>query len=202
MLKQKESAKAIQQSFGKIFARLPLSPNHWTVLSLLSAAGASIAIGYFHELGAGILLFAVAGFLDMLDGAVAREKGEATAWGGFLDGVTDRLVEALFLFSLMFYPLPTVIIMPQIWLALLLFLGTLMPSFVRAYADHKGVISRESALAIGGIFERGERVGLLALGLAAGILLSMEYFIYAVILAALLSAITVIQRTLKIRESS
>ncbi len=179
MLKQKESSRKIQQFFGKAAACLPLSPDHWTFLSLVFATAAAVAIGYFRELLAGVILFAFAGFLD---------------------GVTDRLVEALFLFSLMFYPLPTVLILPQIWLALLLFLGTLMPSFVRAYADHKGVITREKALALGGILERGERIILLALGLAAGILLSPEYFVYAVILASALSAITVMQRIMKIRE--
>jgi archaetidylinositol phosphate synthase len=118
--------------------------------------------------------------------------------GGFIDGVADRFVEAIFLFSFMFYPLPTVIIDPKIWLAALVFLGTCMPSFIRAYADHKGVISREKALALGGILERSERLGLVIIGLAAGMLLSMQLFVYAVMLACALSLVTIIQRLAQI----
>ena len=69
-----------------------------------------------------------------------------------------------------------------------------MPSFIRAYADHKGVMKREEANALGGLFERSERLGLVIIGLAVGILFSMQYFVYAIILASALSLVTIIQR--------
>lgn len=148
----------------------------------------------------GLALFAVAAVLDVVDGAVARARGETSALGGFIDGVADRFVEALFLFSFMFYPLPTIYLDPKIWLAALVFLGTCMPSFVRAYADHKGVVTREKALSLGGICERSERLIIVMTGLAAGLLYSMDYFIYAIILAAALSFITVLQRLFAITD--
>jgi archaetidylinositol phosphate synthase len=194
MLKQAEGPRKIQSGIGSALAVIPLSPNQWTLLSLLVALAAGTVIALRQDLGLGLILFAVAALLDLVDGAVARARNEASALGGFMDGVVDRFVEAIFLFSFMFYPLPVIIIDPRIWLAALVFLGTCMPSFIRAYADHKGVITRQKALALGGIFERSERLGLVIIGLAAGMLLSMGFFVYAIILASALSLVTIIQR--------
>ena len=197
MLKQNEKSKSLQLKIGGMLSFIPLSPNQWTIVAVVVAviAAYEIAIG---ELAYGLVLFVLAGALDMVDGAVARARGEVTKLGGFLDGISDRLVEALFLFAMMFYPLPYIWIDPRIWLALLVFLGTCMPSYVRAYADHNQVISHEKAKALGGIFERSERVLLLAIGMAAGLLYSMDYFVYAVIAAVVLSAVTVVQRIMVI----
>jgi phosphatidylglycerophosphate synthase len=195
MLKQDRNAKSVQSSIGKALAIIPLTPNQWTVLSLFVAIAAGIMIAFSGNLVFGLALFALAGMMDLIDGAVARARGEVSALGGFIDGVVDRFVEAVFLFSFMFVPLPSVLgIDAKIWLASLVFLGTCMPSFIRAYADHKGVLKREEALALGGIFERSERIGLLVLGLAAGIFFSMGFFVYSIILASALSLVTIVQR--------
>jgi archaetidylinositol phosphate synthase len=197
MLKQDATARGLQSSIGKALAIIPLTPNQWTILSLFVAfvAGAAIAYG---NLPLGLALFALAGMMDLIDGAVARARGEVSALGGFIDGVVDRFVEAIFLFSFMFVPLPTILVDAKIWLASLVFLGTCMPSFIRAYADHKGVLKREKALALGGVFERSERLGLVIIGLAIGIIFSMQYFVYAVMLASALSLVTIMQRLLAI----
>lgn len=198
MLKQDEGARSLQSALGRALAAIPLTPNQWTLLSIIFALAGGAAIALSQNLALGLALFALAAILDLVDGAVARARGEVSALGGFIDGVADRLVEGIFLFSLMFVPLPVILIDPKIWLASVVFLGTCMPSFVRAYADHKGVISREKALALGGICERTERLMMVVIGLAAGLLLSMDYFIYALMLAAALSAITVLQRLLQV----
>ena len=109
MLKQSGISRNLQMKIGEILSFIPLSPNQWTVIAVLIAVVAAyeIAIG---ELVYGLVLFLLSGAIDMVDGAVARARGETTKFGGFLDGISDRLVEALFLFSLMFYPLPTFLI--------------------------------------------------------------------------------------------
>jgi archaetidylinositol phosphate synthase len=196
MLKQNAGLRGIQGTIGKLLSAIPLSPNQWTLLSLLVAAVAAAMIASGALIN-GLLLFALAGAFDMVDGAVARARGEVSKLGGFIDGVADRFVEALFLFSFMFYPLPEVIIDPRIWLASVIFLGTCMPSFVRAYADHKEVLSREKALAMGGLLERSERIILILVGLAGGIFYSMEVFVYALILVCALSLVTILQRIMQ-----
>lgn len=202
MLKQDEGAKGIQAGAGRILAIIPLSPNQWTLLSVLIAAGAGISIALTQNIALGLALFALAALCDIIDGAVARARNETSALGGFIDGVADRFVEGILLFSLMFVPLPFVLIDSRVWLALTVFLGTCMPSFVRAYADHKGIISREKALALGGICERSERVLIVIGGLLAGLAFGMELFIHALALACLLSLATVVQRLHEIMRNA
>ncbi|MFP3949922.1 MAG: CDP-alcohol phosphatidyltransferase family protein [Candidatus Micrarchaeia archaeon] len=194
MLKGGKSPKVIQERAGELFAFIPLRPNHWTVLALFLGLMGALAITLMQNLYLGLLLFVAGGAIDMVDGAVARARKEATRFGGFLDGVSDRFMEAVFLFAFMFYPLPEILIDSNIWLAGLVFTGTCMPSFIRAYAEHNKVISHVTAKEMGGLFERSERLMLLAAGLFAGIALSMDYFVGAVILSVVLSSITVLQR--------
>ncbi len=194
MLKQDPKAKGIQSILGRALAIIPLSPNQWTLLSVIFALFAAAAIALSQDLPLGLFLFAVAAICDVVDGAVARARGQASAIGGFIDGIADRFVEGLFLLSFMFVPLPHILADSGIWLAITIFAGTCMPSFIRAYADHKGAISREGALALGGVCERSERVLIIICGLAAGLVLGMEYFIYGLIAASSLSLLTVLER--------
>ena len=72
--------------------------------------------------------------------------------------------------------------------------------FERAYSEHKGVLSREKALALGGICERSERLAIVIMGLAAGLAISLDYFIYALILVCVLSLMTIMQRVLAVAQ--
>lgn len=70
-----------------------LSPNAITLLALavgLVAAGAAAQRLY----GLGLALWALNRLLDGLDGAVARETGQQTDFGGYLDIVADFVVYA------------------------------------------------------------------------------------------------------------
>lgn len=200
MLKQNNEVKTFQAKIGKLLAIIPITPNQYTLLSIIMAILAGFMIAYYKDLGSGLVLFAIAGIFDMIDGAVARARGEVSKLGGFIDGVADRFVEGLFLFSFMFYPLPEIFIDAKVWIAGVIFLGTTMPSFIRAYADHKEVISKENALRIGGLCERSERVGIIIIALVIGMVLSMEWFVYGLILVNILSLITIFQRLIGIRN--
>jgi hypothetical protein len=78
MLKQAEGAGRIQGKIGSALAVIPLSPNQWTLLSVVAALAAGAVIALRADLGLGLILFAVAALLDMVDGAVARARGEVT----------------------------------------------------------------------------------------------------------------------------
>jgi phosphatidylglycerophosphate synthase len=194
MLKQESGPRKLQEAIGRALAFIPLRPNHWTVLALLFGVMGAFSIALLGDLPVGILFFVLGAAMDMVDGAVARARNEATKFGGFLDGVSDRFMEALFLFAFMFSPLPEILIDAKIWLAGLVFMGTCMPSYIRAYSEHHGLLTNLKAKSMGGIFERSERLLLLIAGLCAGIFLGMDYFVSAVILAFLLSCVTVLQR--------
>src|SRR5712671_6603834 len=69
-----------------------VNPNFLTFLGLVVnfAAAAMFAIGRFRT-GALTILFA--GFLDMLDGQVARRQNRVTAFGAFYDSTLDRYAD-------------------------------------------------------------------------------------------------------------
>ncbi len=74
-----------------------LTPNRVSVIALLAAAGAAVA---FYQATAvayvvGALLVFVNGWLDLLDGALAREQNTSSRGGDLLDHVLDRYADIL-----------------------------------------------------------------------------------------------------------
>ncbi|MCC7570182.1 CDP-alcohol phosphatidyltransferase family protein [Candidatus Micrarchaeota archaeon] len=198
MLKQKLQKE--QGAVGKLLKSVPISANQVTLLSLVFAFIAAYFIIQQNLLAGGIL-FLISGALDAIDGAIARAKNQVTKFGGFFDGAIDRIVESIFLISLMFYPFPAVFgISHTIWLSVLIVFGTFMPSFVRAYADHKQVINHEKAIEMGGIFERTERIIAIFVGVGLAHFVVPEWLTYITIAAIILSIVTVIQRLIYIHK--
>jgi archaetidylinositol phosphate synthase len=81
--------------------RISLSPNKITFLALtinLAAAAALAARPYGPwRFPLAALLISAGGFLDALDGAVARAQGRASRFGDFLDHFCDRLSDVAIL---------------------------------------------------------------------------------------------------------
>jgi CDP-diacylglycerol--glycerol-3-phosphate 3-phosphatidyltransferase len=139
----------------RVLARTPLTPSAitWFGFILTLGAAALIITGYPFAAGFVVLL---AGFFDILDGALARHTGKVTPFGGVLDSTLDRLSDAALLIAILFFFDWTT------WLVLLVFLamvGSLLVSYIRARALDAGLEPGR------GIFTRSERVVVLALGL-------------------------------------
>jgi archaetidylinositol phosphate synthase len=187
--------KKVDRSLAGL-ARLGLSPNAWTALALAIAVGGFFAL-WGHRLLLGFLLFLLSGVLDMVDGAVARASGKTSATGAFLDGVLDRYVEALLILGLLFYlgPETSFFIPISAWIAILIF-GAVMTSFVRAYADHRGLVKDQEVLAkgMGGLLERAERLILIYAGMIGALIFGNGWLVGAIVIAAILSNLTVVQR--------
>lgn len=180
----------------RVLASFGLSPNQWTLLSLVPAL-IGLVVLRMHSLGAGLIFFVLSGFIDMVDGAVARTTGRATAKGAFIDGVVDRYVELMLYLGLLFYlGRGEFLFLPyEAWILLLVF-GGVMTSFVRAYADHRGLVKDPAELKrMGGLLERGERLLLLYAGMLLGII-DQRWLMVAVIITALLANFTALQRVL------
>jgi len=175
-------------------AALGLSPNAWTLISIVPAVVGMAAL-MDGRLGWGLVLFSLSAFIDIVDGTVARVTGQASIKGAFIDGVVDRYVELLLYLGLLFYlgrgeflGLAT-----EVWF-MLLFFGSLMTTFVRAYADHRGLVKGEAELKkMGGLLERFERLMLLYAGMFLG-LFNMQWMMAVVALTAVLANLTAFQR--------
>lgn len=188
MLKSQKSAVRVSDSLGSLLSFVPLTPNQLTLLSvLLALAGAYFA--YAGSIQHCLVLFVLAFFIDAVDGAVARAKRLASKRGAFLDGIADRVVEFLFIVSLYLFA-PSFIL----WLFAILFFGTCMTSFVKAYAEHRELLSKKAASSLPGLLERAERCLLLLLAM---LLLMFGYKLYAAYVVfgtALLCIVTFLQR--------
>jgi len=196
-----EFTERVSIRIGITCSRIPLSPNTWTLLSVLPAL-----LGFYFltqkQMWPAIAAFAVSALLDAVDGGVARVTGAVTNLGAYLDGMVDRFVEALLLFGLMFYGVADWQLPGYAWVALLLFFGTVMTSYSRAYADHRKVLAGEEVKRMPGILERAERLILVFLGMVAGMLYGPIWLTYAIALAAALSIVTVAQRMWFVAKNS
>jgi CDP-diacylglycerol---glycerol-3-phosphate 3-phosphatidyltransferase len=161
--------------------RAGFRPWHLTLLGLVTNVwvGASLLRGQF--LLAGLLLIP-AGLFDILDGAVARLRGEESRWGAFLDSVLDRVADVI-LFGCLFWSLAGQDLRLEAALALLTLVIALCVSHVRAEAEAAGVRLTE------GYFQRLERYVAMMIGLPIpGALLP------ALAILTVLGAVTLAQR--------
>lgn len=161
--------------------RAGFRPWHLTLLGLVTNVwvGASLLRGQF--LLAGLLLIP-AGLFDILDGAVARLRGEESNWGAFLDSVLDRVADVI-LFGCLYWSLAGQGLRLEAALALLTLVIALGVSHVRAEAEAAGVELTE------GYFQRLERYVAMMIGLPVpGALLP------ALAILTVLGAITLAQR--------
>jgi phosphatidylglycerophosphate synthase len=195
MIKARFDTEKISVRIGLIFSGFGLSPNAWTMLSLVPAVFGFLSI-ISGDLLSALFLFALAGAIDAIDGAVARVTGSVTALGGFLDGVIDRYVEMLMYLGILVYLLPvkeTVILPSALWVALLIF-GAIMPTYVTAYSHHRGVITEAADhRRMEGLIARNERMIILYLGMLLGTI-DLTYMIYFVAVLAVLANFTALQR--------
>ncbi|HDH41584.1 MAG TPA: CDP-alcohol phosphatidyltransferase family protein [Candidatus Altiarchaeales archaeon] len=195
MLRSKFDTDRISVKIGLIFSGFGISPNVWTLLALISAVFGFLSL-YSGDILTALILFLISGFIDAVDGAVARVTGRVTAMGAFLDGVIDRYVEILIYLGLLFFILPmeTEFYLPNaVWLALLIF-GALMPTYIRAYADHRGVVTEpEDHKKMGGLLERAERLSILYIGMLFGCY-DPNFLIYFIAILAILANVTALQR--------
>ena len=166
---RKVIANSVTQPIVRLLSRTPLTPNAitWTGFGITVIAGALVVTE--HLLAAGIVVL-VAGFFDMLDGALARLTERVSRFGAILDSTLDRLSEAVLLLSLL-----AVFVRGQQFAESILvgvtLLGSLMVSYIRARMEGLGIECKA------GLFTRPERVIVMALGLL------LSRFDYALLIA-------------------
>jgi len=167
--------------YRSILGRKTISPNFiscaGTFFGLLAAA-----LIFMRLPAAGAASLIVAGFFDILDGAVARGAGRVTRFGGFFDSVLDRYTDMAVMGAILF------VYVRQgctgyAMAAFVAVIGTALIPYARARAEAAGLSGKM------GLLERPERLVLLIIGLFIPFLLN-----YIIIILAVLTHITVIQR--------
>jgi phosphatidylglycerophosphate synthase len=180
----------IGKQVGYAFSKIPVSPNQWTVLSLILAFVASYFLAA-KEFIVSITVFAFTAFIDMIDGAVARHTKKVTKIGGYLDSIVDRSIEFLIILGLFFANYPDFIIPIEVWLLLLLF-GSFMSTYTRAAAFEKNVFKDLK----GGMLEHTDRLIFFLLIFIVSVF-SLENASVLIAVMSVLAVVSALQRFLK-----
>lgn len=173
--------------------RIGIRPNTVTLIGLAGTVGVAVLIAFGYMTWAGILLL-VMGPVDAMDGALARIRNEASAWGAFVDAVTDRYSELFlflgFLIHFMVHPNTAGVL-----LAYLAAAGSVLVSYVKARADASKLDANV------GLLTRVERY----LVLIPGLIFSSLYpplVLIALSIIATFANITALQRIFRVRRDA
>ncbi len=130
-----------------------LNPN--TISISASVVGAIAALFFMSGMSAtaGVFLL-ISGFLDTLDGTVARLGKRASKFGAILDSSLDRYVEMFVFLGITFHFKDS----PMFFWSFLAIIGSVMVSYVRARAQSLGVNQ------VIGYMQRLERFVILSVG--------------------------------------
>ncbi len=168
---------------GRVMAKTGLSPNAFTMLSLVPA----LASGYFLYRGDvwyGLLFVIITSFVDVLDGNVARATGRVSVYGKVLDHTVDRYVEFIFIGGIVMGGLASP------FAGFIAISGMIMASFIRAKAESEGAKGCDV-----GLMDRAEKLLLIMAGCVAFTWYDQSLEFVLIIIGAL-SHITVVQRAL------
>ncbi len=129
----------ITESIGLKLANLGLRADHVSVMGLFLSAFTFYTLYKGYVRVSGFLILA-SGFLDMIDGAIARATNSASEKGSFLDSVFDRVSDGLILLGMGFPG-------EDFLMSALAIHSSMMVSYVRAKAESLGVKGTEFSLA-------------------------------------------------------
>lgn len=170
---------------GKGLQKAGVSPDLITGVGVVMAGACGIAIG-LGSFPLAVLLLALTGLPDALDGAVAKAAGTASTRGAYLDSVSDRLSDGLLFMGAAWYlggtDNPRMALLP-----FSIYLAASLVSYQRAKAESFGWDAK------GGLMERAERF--LALGFG---LLFSSLFVPVLWVMLALTALTAVTRFLKV----
>jgi len=194
LTKFKQRVQLQLTSVAKSLHNLGLSPNHVSILGIILAVLSAITYWQW-QLNSLLLILApllmlASGLLDALDGALARTYGEATNFGEFFDSLLDRYADTVILCGIILGGLT------ELSWGLAALVGSLLVSYARARAEAAGV-KMESV----GLAERAERIVLLALASFLSFVW-LDALCWGVLVLAVLTNLTVIQRAIYFRKAS
>jgi len=180
--------KVVLDPVAAFFLKLGLTPNMVTILGLVITITAAVFAGMGKFLVAGLILLVGAPF-DAIDGAMARQLGKPTRFGGFFDSVIDRYAELFMMGGLLYFYVGQ----GNKLASLLVFIaaaGSVMVSYTRARAEGQAFTAKV------GILSRVERMIALVFFLIIGRPLIAMWII------AILANVTAVQRILNVRKQA
>jgi len=182
---------------ARLLLRLGVSPDAVTLVGTLGVSAGALVFFPRGELAIGVVVVTVFVFSDMVDGQMARLSGRTSSWGAFLDSTLDRIGDAAVFAGLVLWFAGGG---DALWLAALalycLVMGNLT-SYARARAESLGMQAK------GGIAERADRLVLILVAtFFADALDFLPLLVAAMVLLAVASTVTVVQRVVGVRRQA
>lgn len=165
-----------------------INPNVFTALGLIFAYISCLFIAMGHNIIAGFALL-ISGIFDLLDGAMARVSNRVTSFGGFFDSVLDRYSDLFVLYGIVIFFIKRSELIYCL-ITIIAIIGVAIIPYVKARAEAASIKCNT------GILERPERIIILLIGLFFNLLS------FAIMVIAVLSHITVIQRIVFVWKES
>ena len=188
----KEAARATLAPVVRLAIALRLTPNTITVIGLVITLIASLLVAN-GQLLLGAAILTAGSLLDAVDGALARATGGGTSFGSFLDSTLDRAGEAILFIGVAAWLLASLDDPTWPMLAVMVALaGSFLVSYSHARAQGIGLAAEV------GLAPRTERLVLIITGVALAGLGLTAGLIAALVIIAVLTAATVVQRILHV----
>jgi CDP-diacylglycerol--glycerol-3-phosphate 3-phosphatidyltransferase len=169
--------------------RAGVTPNQVTVVGLALAIGSGILAG-LGDLRLAAACFILSALCDLLDGQLARRRGQTGVFGAFLDSCLDRMAEGAIYLGLIVHLAPHA---PRAAVvAGVALVGSFMVSYARARAEGLGIACTV------GLMERPERLIVLIIALLVG----GWVLDAALLLLATLSMATFLQRLRHVQRAA
>jgi len=180
---------------ARALLRAGISPDAVTIAGTLGVVVAAAGFAARGEIFIATMIATVSCLSDLIDGAMARQRGTASRFGAFLDSTMDRVADGAIFSSLAYWAGTT----GQRWsmlAALLCLVFSQVISYVKARAEGLGLKCDV------GLVERPERllgIGVGGLLHAFGVPHGMAVVLWVL---AVLSLVTVVQRILHVRRQA
>ncbi|AHC51759.1 CDP-alcohol phosphatidyltransferase [Sulfolobus acidocaldarius SUSAZ] len=178
----RKQSKKILLPIAKALIKIKINANTITFIGLVLSLIYLIVLVFFKNPILGLVLLLLSGFMDAIDGEVARLSGSAGSKGSFLDSSLDRIEDMNYILGLLGLGFPSLLVGLLVGISITI-------SYLRAKAESLGLKKIEGR----GLIERGERIIILFVILLVSIF-SVLISLYIAYIFLILSIVTVIQR--------
>ena len=192
----------LSRPVAKAALRAGFTPDSMTIIGTAGTVVAALTLFPIGQLWWGAVAVAIFVLADMLDGAMARERGGGTRFGAVLDATCDRVADGAIFGGLAWWAVYHENSKPLFLATLVVLVTSQVISYAKARAEASGLS------ADGGLIERPDRLVIVLAGAGLtgiGGYFGIEWLTWAVHVAmwilAVLSIVTVFQRVLAVRNS-
>lgn len=180
---------------GAGLARAGVSPNAITIAGTAGTVASALWFFPRGQLFAGTVAVTLFVLFDVLDGAVARARGQGSPFGTVLDSVCDRIADGALFAGLTWWCFVVAENRPLAAAALVCLVSAQVISYIKARAEASGLT------ADGGMVERAERFIIALVGTGLSGLGVPDAVDVALWLLAALQLVTVVQRIIAVHRS-